>query len=239
MHIAICDDNIADRKHLERLLSRESEKRAGTPNILFVDSFGNETHFLNANLPMYDLFFIDMGNTPTCTERLVKALREMGITASIILYSSKIDYQAIPDLPDDIVFMKKPYIPDPLPELLLLGDSHVKGYIETIALHLDGKKKSFPAHDIFYIYDTKEGKHMLYSKEEQLMEIDDTINDMQFLLSPYHEYYRISKSVIINMKLVTMITPFSVMMQDYKQFLHSPLKYSEMQEWKMKIDEEE
>ena len=29
MHIAICDDNIADRKHLERLLSRESDKRMG------------------------------------------------------------------------------------------------------------------------------------------------------------------------------------------------------------------
>ena len=29
MHIAICDDNVADRKHLERLLSRESAKRAG------------------------------------------------------------------------------------------------------------------------------------------------------------------------------------------------------------------
>ena len=36
MHIAICDDNVADRKHLERLLSRESDKRAGTPNILYV-----------------------------------------------------------------------------------------------------------------------------------------------------------------------------------------------------------
>ena len=36
MHIAICDDNIADRKHLERLLSRESDKRMGTPNLLWI-----------------------------------------------------------------------------------------------------------------------------------------------------------------------------------------------------------
>ena len=28
MHIAICDDNVADRKQLERLLKRESDKRA-------------------------------------------------------------------------------------------------------------------------------------------------------------------------------------------------------------------
>ena len=30
MHIAICDDNVADRKQLERLLKRESEKRKST-----------------------------------------------------------------------------------------------------------------------------------------------------------------------------------------------------------------
>ena len=46
MHIAICDDNVADRKHLERLLSRESDKRAGTPNILYVDSYGDKDKFL-------------------------------------------------------------------------------------------------------------------------------------------------------------------------------------------------
>ena len=30
MHIAICDDNIVDRKQLERLLERESDKSAET-----------------------------------------------------------------------------------------------------------------------------------------------------------------------------------------------------------------
>ena len=54
MHIAICDDNIADRKHLERLLSRESDKRMGTPNLLYVDSYGDREHFLFHPL-MYDM----------------------------------------------------------------------------------------------------------------------------------------------------------------------------------------
>ena len=47
MHIAICDDNIADRKHLERLLSRESDKRQGTPNLLYVDSYGDWDNFFH------------------------------------------------------------------------------------------------------------------------------------------------------------------------------------------------
>ena len=41
MHIAICDDNIADRKQLERLLKRESDKRKAKTGLLFADSFGN------------------------------------------------------------------------------------------------------------------------------------------------------------------------------------------------------
>ena len=28
MHVAICDDNVADRRQLERLLKRESDKRS-------------------------------------------------------------------------------------------------------------------------------------------------------------------------------------------------------------------
>ena len=46
MHVAVCDDNVADRRHIERLLSRESDKRAGTPNILYIDSYGDKDHFL-------------------------------------------------------------------------------------------------------------------------------------------------------------------------------------------------
>ena len=76
MHIAICDDNVADRKHLERLLSRESAKRAGTPNVLYVHSYGDQVHFLRNPL-RYDLIFLDMTATPTATEEITasKTLR--------------------------------------------------------------------------------------------------------------------------------------------------------------------
>ena len=37
MHIAICDDNIADRKQTERLLGKESDRRAKTESVLYID----------------------------------------------------------------------------------------------------------------------------------------------------------------------------------------------------------
>ncbi len=236
MHIAICDDNIADRKHLERLLSRESDKRQGTPNLLYVDSYGDWDNFFH-NPFLYDMFFIDMVSKPDLAKKMVLKLREMDIDAPIVMYSSKIDYESVPGLPEDIVFMKKPYIPDPLPELLKLGDAHVIGHIETIPLHCPEDIHAIAIRDIFYVYTTKENRFMLCMKNGSLIEIGEDIGAIQQALAPYHEFTRISKKVIVNMKLVTLITPFSIMMQDYREFHYSPFRYKEMKEAKASVDD--
>ena len=56
MHIAVCDDNGADRKQLERLLSRESDKRMETTGNLYVTSYGNPESLLQ-NPRQFDVFF--------------------------------------------------------------------------------------------------------------------------------------------------------------------------------------
>ena len=63
MHIALCDDNVADRKQFERLVKRESDRRAADEGILFADSFGNSESLLT-NPMQYDGFYIDMCKTP-------------------------------------------------------------------------------------------------------------------------------------------------------------------------------
>ena len=63
MHIALCDDNVADRKQFERLVKRESDRRAADEGILFADSFGNSESLLT-NPMQYDVFYIDMCKTP-------------------------------------------------------------------------------------------------------------------------------------------------------------------------------
>ena len=59
MHLAICDDHIADRKQMERLLGRESDRRLNTTGVLYVDSFGNRDAILTTPM-IYDGLFIDM-----------------------------------------------------------------------------------------------------------------------------------------------------------------------------------
>ena len=59
MHLAVCDDNIADRKQTERLLGRESDRRINTTGVLYVDSFGNRNAILSTPM-IYDGLFMDM-----------------------------------------------------------------------------------------------------------------------------------------------------------------------------------
>lgn len=107
MHIAICDDNVADRKQLERLLKRESDKRAAVSEILYTDSYGSSDSLL-ANPMQYDVFYIDVCRTEGITGAdIVRALSAKGVNAPIILCCSSINYKESP-MPSNVIFLDKP-----------------------------------------------------------------------------------------------------------------------------------
>jgi DNA-binding LytR/AlgR family response regulator len=237
VHVAICDDNVADRKHIERLLSRESDKRAGTPNILYIDSYGDKDKFL-VNPLMYNIIFMDMCSRPGLVEEIISKLEEMKYDAPLVLYSSKIDYTKIPNLPSYVIHKKKPYLPEPLPELLRLGDKNVIGLVETIELHAGGVLRDIPKNDIMYAEtaENKKGVTLTY-KSGQTLDVDENISDVRVRLEPYREFMMINKKAIVNFKLVTAVMFTSIIMQDYAQFGISPFKYRDFKNHKIEIDE--
>ena len=106
MHVAICDDNGADRKQMERLLKRESDRRAQTTGTLYVDSFGNVDALLS-NALMYDVFYVDMCQTPGVEVRdVIKALAKTGSKAPVVLCCSKINYRE-QTFPENVFFLDK------------------------------------------------------------------------------------------------------------------------------------
>lgn len=117
MHVAICDDNVADRKQMERLLSRESDRRLSTTGHLFIDSYGNANTLLSNPLE-YNVYYIDMCKTEGVTGDLVaKSILEKGIHALIVMCCSDVDYRDLPcpaflsseaSLPENIIFLDKP-----------------------------------------------------------------------------------------------------------------------------------
>jgi len=234
MHVAICDDNVADRKHLERLLSRESDKRRGTPNILYVDSYGDTEHFL-INPLKYNLIFMDMCLERGTVEYLIGELTAMGYHAPLVLYSSRIDYTAIPNLPDFVIHAKKPYIPEPLPGFLKLGDENVRGYIITLPVHQNGALIDVEKDEIEYILAAKKGT-VLHLSDDTRIDVDEQISDLMALLAPYEEFERVNKNGIANFKFVSAVTLLHLIMQNYYQFPISPLRYREFKSLKEEID---
>ena len=115
MHIAICDDNVADRKQLERLLKRESEKRATDTGILYINSFGNASALL-ANPMQYNAFYIDMCKTEGANGiAIANSLLVKGVQAPIIMCCSDINYREH-SFPENVIFLDKPISADALSE---------------------------------------------------------------------------------------------------------------------------
>ncbi len=108
VYIAICDNNIADRKQLERLLEREKDKRlSDSLDVLYIDSFGSE-EALMATPVKYDIFFIDFTEGADNGMEIAKNLRHKGINAPIVLCESTISYTSYVNAPEDLVFIEKP-----------------------------------------------------------------------------------------------------------------------------------
>lgn len=108
MHIAVLDDNIADRKQLERLLDRESDRRIQTTGNLYIDSYGSKGSLLFAPLKQYDFIMIDMKESVHESLEIIKSLREKGVTIPICLMRNESEVEGIEGVPEDLFYIEKP-----------------------------------------------------------------------------------------------------------------------------------
>ncbi len=107
LHIALCDSDPGDRKQMERLLSRESDRRVNTTGVFYIDTFGGVEAIVNAAL-VYDVYFLD-STDPICDSYgIAKAIRDKGILSPIVFCISTIDYRLSGEMLPNTVFMNKP-----------------------------------------------------------------------------------------------------------------------------------
>lgn len=112
MNLAVCDDNIADRKQTERLLGRQSDRIfKETGERIYIDSYGNAEAFL-ANPQMYHGLFIDMVDSSMSGIEILKNLLDQRIVKPIIMCSSLVDYRSQFEeagmSADNVLFLNKP-----------------------------------------------------------------------------------------------------------------------------------
>ena len=121
MHIAVCDDNIADRKQMERLLTRASDqqKKSGHEGY-YIDLYGNIPSLMQYP-QMYDVIFLDIVNGSQNGLDIARKLRADGIVCCIVLCSSVWDYEALSaSSHDSFLYMRKPVLATDLNDMLIL-----------------------------------------------------------------------------------------------------------------------
>lgn len=159
MRIAILDDNIADRRHAERLFKRESDRihALGEPSFV-IDCFGN-TEKLYPMADTYDIFLIDMTEDPERNGMdIARELRTQGVIEPIILGISKIDYRPLSDPEDSrFFFLDKPYVAESLIGMLRDCEKHIVKREGGIELRTDRETLRVSHQEILYGIETGRG----------------------------------------------------------------------------------
>ena len=226
MHIAICDDNIADRKQSERLLGREADKRRNDREAMYIDSFGNTTALLHSPM-IYNMFLIDYHSEGKTSLDVILALREAGVVAPIwVLGPEEPEYlgEYRKDHFEDVFFLKKPILKAELSDAvdkafefasLLHPPIEVRGIDDTIYIDAD---------ELLYVhcYDRQVEVHRANGDIDTLIGVyEETFhsfeNNYRFLLA--REQY------IINRTFLARLSLFCIHLTTGEKFYISPVTY--------------
>lgn len=220
MHIAICDDNIADRKQTERLLGRESDRRSKTDSVLYIDSFGKQESVLVAPM-IYDMFFIDMVNdTPTTASDIVKALLAAGVTSPIVMLSSAIDYRKDEYLTslEQVHFLDKPIKVAELTDIISMGFDMKNKKVPTIELRTDNEAYYVKEDDIVYaVYANKQYTDVFLNDGRKIHMLSN-IENFYAYLERFGSFFPANNHTIIQKKYVKKISLLHVHLTNGSKF---------------------
>lgn len=236
MHIAVCDDNVADRKQLERLLGRESDKRKHDTGVSFTDSYGQSSVLARNPMP-YDLFFIDLTESTPDGLTFALSLCKAGVSAPMVLCSSKINYRAraseYEQLPSNLLFMDKPIKTADLSKVLDQAVVIQQHRTPTIELRSDIETYYVQEDDI--VYAVSQGKYLdVYLKDGTKIPVISYMDNFYDQIAMYTHIVLLSRRTLCNIVYVDKYTPFKVTLKDGTNLKSSPfsLKYIN---WAMKM----
>lgn len=154
MHIAICDDNIAERKQTERLIKREADRMISEGGTLYMDSYGSAEE-LSKTPMVYNLFIIDVRHTEGVSSLdVINTLREKGVTApTCVVYLREDEASLMPkrsDYPEDTLFLAKPVRPEELHDLIHKVSLMVKEAVGNIELRNEAETRYISEKEFIY-----------------------------------------------------------------------------------------
>lgn len=217
MHIAVCDDNIGDRKQLERLLERESAKHAPTSGVFYIDSYGSIDAVLQSPM-LYNVFFIDMVSGDTDGAALARLLLKAGVTAPIVLCVSSIDYRKAFGTEKEtenqrILFIDKPIIRTELSALL---DHIITLQSEVIpTIELRGEKETCYVKEDDIVYAKADDRYVnIYLKDGRILRILSTLDNFYAQIASFSHYAAVTRNSMINVTFLQHVSFTKITLTD-------------------------
>ena len=224
MHIAICDDNVADRKQMERLLGRESDARRNTTGILYIDSFGDSSSLLNAPM-LYDLFFIDLHEKDCDGMGLAERLRQAGVTAPIVLCCSVTDYRTLPNTLPAIHFLSKPVRTANLPPMIDMAIAERSSAAHTVEIRGEQSTHYVEPDSILYALPKGHLTHILFENGESL-DMMGNLEELYYLLESTKSFLFVKKNMLANVHVISAVSLFKLTISTGETFSIGPTDYA-------------
>ncbi len=229
LYVAVCDDNIADRKQTERLLSRESDARIHNTGVLYIDSFGSREALFTSPIH-YDLFFIDQSASIKDSIVVADDLRALGVSSPIVLCSSTPDFLEQEIAGKDYTCLSKPIKKEVL--------SHIIDEAIQIREHRVPRIELREKRTTYYVTNDE----ILYAKEsEGFLAITLTNNRIPHVLGNIYEFFmmvddspnflQVNKNTAINLDHVVAVERRAFTMTDQELISYSFFDQNRIQQY--------
>lgn len=204
MHLAICDDDIAHRKHFERLMKRESDVRTAEATPLYIDSFGSEEALFYAPR-QYDIIFLAVHNLPVTDLELAKKLRSLQVQVPIVIV--RIPGREYPDTSElkDIYYISNPLNPSEIHQMISIAGVFSQNASHLYEIHGIYETKYLSEEMILYANVRDNGKYSLHLTDGTQLDCDMPLIDFYYMVLNDIAFADTGKNAIINLRYLEKI----------------------------------
>jgi len=223
LSVALFDTNFGERKQMERLLERESDKRTESCPI-YTTTFGSTNTLLNTQR-IYDAYFLDIPDVSYSAYDLAKDLRLKNIASPIIFLCSTMNYRECGRELSNTFFMDKPVLVAGLSTMIdELIQQKVENYVPSIEIRGITNTSYLTEREIVYCEHQKRTRNItIHLQDGTTMFTENDIDNFLSELEPLGQFYMANNHIIVNARYVKTTSFFRVYMQNGKSFKRSYL----------------
>lgn len=199
MYIAIITDNIANRKHMERVLDRTSDAIKEEIGNLYIESYGTP-EAMWPSIKRYDLFFVDITQDDELKLNIVYRFMELNIQNQVIICQP--DDSAFSDWSTSQGFttLAPPLDESVLTKLILETHKNAKQTAQSkriVEFRGEGKTYYIEAERILYAKEDSQSVKVHLS-DGSLIEMYGDIDAFKRAADVYEEFDSYGKDIVIN-----------------------------------------